>query len=85
MFRMSKLEFSNSYTDPLMLCSVTQSCLTRCDPMDCSLPGCLSCQWGVCHLPDFPGFSISLQLRVVLKNSAVDWLSAYSKVKIKFE
>ena len=22
-----------------MLCLVTQSCLTLCDPMDCSLPG----------------------------------------------
>ena len=27
-----------------MLCSVTQSCLTLCNPMDCNPPG--SCLWG---------------------------------------
>ena len=29
-------------------CSVTQSCPTLCDPMDCSMPG-----FPVCHLPEF--------------------------------
>ena len=24
---------------PIICCSVAQSCLTLCDPMDCSLPG----------------------------------------------
>ena len=27
------------YIYMLLLCLVTQSCLTLCDPMDCSLPG----------------------------------------------
>ena len=27
------------YNPPTVLCLVTQSCLTLCDPMDCSLPG----------------------------------------------
>ena len=29
----------NIYTNIYVLCLVTQSCLTLCDPMDCSLPG----------------------------------------------
>ena len=31
--------------NPSVLCSVAQSCLTLCDPMDCSLPG--SCVHGI--------------------------------------
>ena len=36
--------YTHTYTDELkvgcaILCLVAQSCLTLCDPMDCSLPG----------------------------------------------
>ena len=33
----------------LLLCSVTNSCLTLCDPMDCSTSGCSV----FCYLPEF--------------------------------
>ena len=40
---MRKLRFENSNELPTLLgnscCSVTQSCLTLCDPTDCSMPG----------------------------------------------
>ena len=39
--RVSKLQPRAKSGPPpaLICCSVAQSCLTRCDPMDCSMPG----------------------------------------------
>ena len=33
------MEGDPSYGQALIVCSITQSCLTLCDPMDCSPPG----------------------------------------------
>ena len=33
------LQFNNPPNNMVVLCLVTQSCLTLCEPMDCSLPG----------------------------------------------
>ena len=35
-----KANTSKPYANSVCMCLVTQSCLTLCDPMDCSPPGC---------------------------------------------
>ena len=42
-------EKKNLSVSVYIYCSVVQSCLTLCDPMDCSTPGIPVLQ----HLPDF--------------------------------
>ena len=39
--RLNVISFTNSPWDRACCCSVAQSCLTLCDPMDCSTPGFL--------------------------------------------
>ena len=46
---LSSADFPNTFFDTICCCSVTQSCLTLCSPMDCSTPG-----FPVLHyLPEF--------------------------------
>ena len=44
-----------------MLCLVTQSCLTLCNPVDCNLPGRLLCPW------DSPGKSTGVGCHFLLQ------------------
>ena len=39
--QLNVISFTNSPWDRACCCSVAQSCLTLCDPMDCSMPGFL--------------------------------------------
>ena len=43
----------------IVLCLVTQSCLTLCDPVDCSLPGCMGifCPWRFPRQEDWSGLA----------------------------